>query len=186
MNVFHVLMGMAMAVMLVPITDPVPKAVWIVLFSVATLWFIFQMVRDWPKLRGLAPGRRVWHWHHIIESAAMLYMVSIMPAAASMTGSMDMSGMSGMSGMSDMPGMQMTSTTPSPLETSIAVALVGYFVVFAVFSAVRVGRVPTRAALATGGATGSSSIELYLSPRLAIGCHTVMAVGMAYGFALMI
>jgi hypothetical protein len=69
----HMLMGVAMAGMLVPRLSPVPGAVWQAVFAAAAAWFGWQAIR--------APRRRPSSWRcahpapHAVECAAMLYML---------------------------------------------------------------------------------------------------------------
>lgn len=151
----HVAMGFGMAAMFSPVGDPLPKVAWAAVFAVATGWFAARMLLDWPNLRELPTTGRAWHWHHVIEPLAMIYMV-LAPSH-----------------------MAMSDGVPNPLTSAISIGLLGYFALFAVWSAVQVPRV---AAVAVGGSAGAGVV---LSPRLVVSCHTAIAVGMAYGFALM-
>ena len=69
----HVVMGVAMAGMLVAAAEPVPSPVWAGMFAVTAAWFGSQAFR---ACRGRAIGAR-WCPHpvpHLVESVAMLYM----------------------------------------------------------------------------------------------------------------
>ncbi len=88
----HVLMGVAMAGMLVPRLSPVPGTVWQAMFAAAAAWFGWQAIR--------ARRRRPSSWRcahpapHAVECAAMLYM--LLPArSASHAPAMAMPAMSG-------------------------------------------------------------------------------------------
>jgi hypothetical protein len=69
----HVLMGVAMAGMLLPRLSPVPGVVWQTVFAAGAAWFGWQAIR--------APRRRPNSWQcahpapHAVECAAMLYML---------------------------------------------------------------------------------------------------------------
>ena len=78
-DVAHVLMGTAMAGMLVSDLNPIPSGVWEVVFSVLAAWFIwrcYQFVKD-PST-GLGYDQHVHRLSrrliHLVMSLAMLYM----------------------------------------------------------------------------------------------------------------
>src|SRR5271165_3878954 len=62
-NVSHVLMGLAMAGMLVPQWNPVPDRFWIVAFCLVAAWFLVMSVRFVAE-HGLS-GSDEGHGHHI-------------------------------------------------------------------------------------------------------------------------
>ena len=76
----HVVMGVAMAGMLVPGLSPLPGSVWEGVFGVAAAWFAGQAAR---ARRGSAVGG--WRCHypvpHLVECGAMLYMLLAVPGA---------------------------------------------------------------------------------------------------------
>jgi hypothetical protein len=73
-DALHVLMGLAMAGMLVPTLNLVPVTAWIAMFAAGTCWFAWQAVRS-----GVRRQRRAWQCAHpvphAVESAAMIYML---------------------------------------------------------------------------------------------------------------
>lgn len=74
----HVVMGVAMAGMLVPQLSPLPGRVWEVVFGVAAAWFAWQAARVGRN----APARDMRCRHpvpHLVECAAMLYMLMAVP-----------------------------------------------------------------------------------------------------------
>jgi hypothetical protein len=78
----HVLMGTAMAGMLVPGLRFGPAAGWEIVFVAAAGWFGW---RAWPG-RGPAGHRPAQHGQHLLASLAMLYMlVAAVPAASGAT-----------------------------------------------------------------------------------------------------
>jgi hypothetical protein len=87
----HVLMGLAMAGMLVAILRILPAAVWEAIFVLAAAWFCAQLLR---ARRGApaSPWRCPHPTPHLVECAAMLYMFLALPASlrthrvAAMTG----------------------------------------------------------------------------------------------------
>jgi hypothetical protein len=71
----HVLMGVAMAGMFLPRLSPLPGGAWEAVFGVAAAWFAVRAIRG---LRGTATCR--WRCSHpvphLVESAAMIYMLA--------------------------------------------------------------------------------------------------------------
>jgi Domain of unknown function (DUF5134) len=69
----HVLMGVAMAGMLVPRLNPFWDSGWEVIFAAATAWFGWQIIRAYraPAAGCHRPGH---HLPHLLASGAMLYM----------------------------------------------------------------------------------------------------------------
>jgi Domain of unknown function (DUF5134) len=79
-DALHVVMGGAMAGMLVPRLNVLPDSVWAMLFAIASAWF------GWHAIRGRGLGisgasRCRYPVPHLIECAAMIYM--LLPAASS-------------------------------------------------------------------------------------------------------
>jgi hypothetical protein len=70
----HVLMGVAMAGMLLPWLSPLPSAVWEIVFGTAAAWFAWQAARA-------RSGHLAGSWQcpypvpHLIECGTMLYML---------------------------------------------------------------------------------------------------------------
>jgi Domain of unknown function (DUF5134) len=76
----HVVMGVAMAGMLLPGLSPLPSTVWEAVFGAAAAWFAYRAVRS--RLRRDAAASRWRCSHpvpHLVESAAMLYMLGVLP-----------------------------------------------------------------------------------------------------------
>jgi len=90
----HLLMGIAMAGMLVASLTTLPNDAWDVIFAVMTAWFGWQVYRESGRqgARVLADGH---HMPHLVHSAAMLYMFVALTAPAAGGGG----GMGGGSGM---------------------------------------------------------------------------------------
>ena len=91
-DVAHLLMGIAMAGMLVASLSTLPNDVWDVIFALLTGWFGWRVYREsrGEGARVLADG---CHMPHLVHSAAMLYMFVAISAPAAAGG-----GMSGMGG----------------------------------------------------------------------------------------
>ncbi len=100
-DVAHVLMGTAMAGMLVSDLNPIPSGVWETVFSVLSVWWIwrcYQFIRD-PST-GLGYEQHVHRLSrrliHLVMSLAMLYMfLAAVPAAVGSGGSMAMGAATG-------------------------------------------------------------------------------------------
>jgi hypothetical protein len=61
----HAAMGVGMAAMFSPLGDPVPRLVWTIVFAVCAAWFSVLLLS-----RREAAAR-----HHVVGSAAMLFMI---------------------------------------------------------------------------------------------------------------
>jgi Domain of unknown function (DUF5134) len=202
----HILMGVAMAGMLVPRLNPFWDSGWEVIFAASVAWFGWQTVRGYRN--ELAVGHR-WvahHLQHVVACGAMLYMLlAVVPAKAASSGS-------GMA-MGGSPG---STTTFPTLALVLTLALVGYviwtadrFTALAPVAALRTMTVPVSTVVApalaasTASAAGtepppgatatrvgrpSASADTTrpahsgppVSPRLAAGCEIVMGLTMGY------
>jgi hypothetical protein len=96
-DIAHLLMGIAMAGMLVVSLTTLPNGLWDAIFAVLTSWFGWRVYREsrGQGARVLADGH---HMPHLVHSAAMLYMFVALNATAAGSGG-GMSGMGGSSGM---------------------------------------------------------------------------------------
>ncbi len=116
-DISHLLMGIAMAGMLVASLQTLPNDAWAGIFAVLTAWFAYRVIRDSQAsgVRALAGGHCA---PHLIHAAAMLYMfVAFTASAAHSSG-----GVAGMSG-----GMSGMGTLQLPfLAFAFALLLVGY------------------------------------------------------------
>ena len=76
----HVLMGVAMAGMLVARLRVVPTTAWEAVFAIGAAWFAAQLLR--ARRRPPASSWRCLHpAPHLVECAAMLYMLAILPGS---------------------------------------------------------------------------------------------------------
>ena len=201
--VSQLLMGIAMAGILVPGLSTLPNAVWEVVFAVMTAWFAWCL---WRESRGRG-GAAVAHGHyapHLVHSAAMLYVFAAL-AGPSVEGSgMSMSSTGGMSGMAGGPSGGMPTLHASTLALIFALLLIAFTVhdldwpagVDGYFHVVGRRSVPAWSALAAAAArpvalrqpaqpdaaeTGPYSAErLLLSPAVAKGCQVAIGVTMAF------
>jgi cytochrome b561 len=179
----HVVMGTAMAGMLVSRLNIVADRVWEGLFAAAAAWFAVRVVQ---ALRGGGADRTTFNHRvpYLIACGAMLYMY-LAPTAA---GGADAGGSStGMSGMAD--AATAASRYPT-LGLVLAVALVGYAVLTADRTTlISVGSAVHPAGHSAGPAVGASSggqVHELLAPRAANSCHIAMSVTMAYMLIIML
>ncbi len=203
-DVAHMLMGTAMAGMLVSDLNPVPSGVWELVFSVLAVWFVvrcYQFVVN-------PDSETYYHEHvhrlsrrviHLVMSLAMLYMyLAASPSEVGSGGSMAMGAATG------------TTTDFALLPAGFILALL----VSAIWQLDELGRFSSSSAyrvrspaLTTVGAGPSSSAEwkratevplegpsingtadapAWLAPRLEAGSHIVMCLTMAYMLILML
>jgi hypothetical protein len=178
----HIVMGVAMAGMLVARLRIVPSGAWEAVFAVGAVWFGWRLL----QARRGEPSSR-WCRHpmpHLVECAAMLYMFLVLPAAATSVPG----GMASMSASS-------TQSRFSFVALALALFMFGYVV--------RVGDqlgarapalafpVPRRRAPAAGSATGPAAAGAsepdaprpgrpFLAPRCAALCQIAMGMTMGY------
>jgi hypothetical protein len=201
----HILMGVAMAGMLVPRLNPFWDGGWEVIFAAAAAWFGWQTLRGYRS--ELAVGRR-WatlHLQHVVACGAMLYMfLAVAPAKAASSGSGMVMGS---------PGSATRFPTLALLLTLALVCFVIWnadrFTSLAPVAALRAMAVPVGAlvtpalaasagsaagaepsargtttrvahALTEPGAARSATARPPISPRLAAACEIVMGLTMGY------
>jgi hypothetical protein len=179
----HVIMGVAMAGMLVSGLRTLPSAIWEVVFAAAAVWFGYRMLQARRGAQS-SPWRSSHPLPHLVECAAMVFMFLILPAAAgAATRSMSMT-------------MTATESRFSFLTLPLAVYLFGYVV----WLGDRVTLHAPALALATapasaesgprpGSGSGSPSSEPahpYLAPRCAAICKITMGITMGYMLILML
>ena len=117
----HIVMGVAMAGMLVPGLHTLPAGAWEGVFAAGALWFGGQTLR---ARRGAAPApwRCLHAAPHLVECAAMLYMFLLLPPSAAVRSLS--AGMGAMGGMS----ASANGSRFSFLALLMALFLVGYVV----------------------------------------------------------
>jgi hypothetical protein len=117
-DALHAVMGVAMAGMLVPQLRVLPGSVWVVIFGVAAAWFGWRAVRT----RGFAAGPLSrFPVPHLIESAAMVYMLLPVP------GPLPTHGRAGMAAGSMGPSPSPAGSFPV-LAVVLAMFMLGYIV----------------------------------------------------------
>jgi cytochrome b561 len=195
----HVLMGVAMAGMLVPRLRVFWVGGWEVVFAISAAWFAWLAIREFRGQRTVG-GRPGHHLQHMLACGAMLYM--FLAAATVAKAAADGSGMSGMAaGAAHFPTLALV----------LALALFGYVVWNADrLSSLAPVAAPARAVpvpvLARSGAGGEASFaaadgedapstpepqapagrRVPLSPRLAVCCEIAMGVTMGYMLIMML
>jgi len=200
-DAIHVLMGVAMAGMLVPRLRVFWTGGWEVVFAAGAAWFGWLAIREF-RGRPTAGGRPGHHLQHVLACGAMLYMflaaATVAKAAA---------------GGSAMSGMAAGAAHFRTLALVLAFALFGYVVWTAdrLSSLAPVAALAARSApvpvLAGAGTAGGASIvaaggegtpgddgqapagqsrQAPLSPRLAACCEIAMGVTMGYMLILML
>jgi hypothetical protein len=201
----HVLMGVAMAGMLVTSVNFVRPALWEIVFVLLALWFVWRCY-EFVTRRGLK-GRDDDHVHHLshyatheVMALAMLYMYLADPArsGALANGAMPMSGATGTtadfvglpllflivlfsSGVWELDGIERLSPSGTRRVPETVLATVG-------------GAAP---APAVGGSSAPSPVGAqplgkraqrarWLAPRLEAACHIAMCITMGYMLIVML
>jgi hypothetical protein len=172
----HVVMGVAMAGMLVSGLRTLPATIWEAVFAAGAAWFGWRMLQ---ARRDAQPSswRSSHPLPHLVECAAMVFMFLILPAAATR-------------------GMAMTAAESrfSFLTLPLALFLFGYVVWLADRVTLRAPALATAPA-STGTGTGSGgpssypgpeSARPYLAPRCAAICKITMGITMGYMLILML
>jgi hypothetical protein len=175
----HVLMGVAMAGLLVARLRILPAATWEAVFAAGAAWFAWQLVRS--RRRTAAASWRCLHpAPHLVECAAMLYMFF---AAAPLTARAAAAGMAGL-----------TPSRFSVLALLMALFMVGYVVRVADRLPLRTPALALAAAPAIPAPAGSPAPAGHvtttprpsLAPRCAALCKIAMGLTMAYMLVLML
>jgi Domain of unknown function (DUF5134) len=177
----HVIMGVAMAGMLVSGLRTLPSAIWEVVFAAAAMWFGYRMLQARRGAQS-SPWRSSHPLPHLVECAAMVFMFLILPAAAgAATSSVSMT-------------MTATESRFSFLTLPLAVYLFGYVVwlgdrVTLHAAAPALATAPASAGPRPGYGSGSPGPEParpYLAPRCAAICKITMGITMGYMLILML
>ena len=197
-DVAHILMGTAMAGMLVSDLNFLPNGIWEVVFSVLAFWFVwrcYEFVRD--PATGLGHDRHVHRLSrrliHLVMSLSMLYMyLAAVPTAVGSGGSMAMGAATGAttnfvllplvfiaalcaSAMWELDRIgHLSSSRASEHKTSSVSASLG--------SGFPTAPVNSDAGDADGDDTNAS----WLAPRLEGAAHIAMCVTMGYMLILML
>lgn len=173
----HVVMGVAMAGMLVSGLRTLPSAIWEVVFAAGAAWFGYRMLQ---ARRGAQPSpwRSSHPLPHLVECAAMVFMFLILPASAA-AGGMSMT-------------MTATESRFSFLTLPLALFLFGYVVWLGdrvTLHAPALATAPAGGGGSSGGGSSSPSPEParpYLAPGCAAICKITMGITMGYMLILML
>ncbi len=207
--VSHLLMGIAMAGILLPGLSTLPNAAWEVVFAVMTARFAWCLWRE-SRGRGAAAVAHGHYAPHLVHSAAMLYIFAAL-AGPSVEGSdISMSGTGGMSGMAGGSSGGMPTLHASTLALIFALLLIAFTIhdldrpagVDGYFHVVGRRSVPGGSALAPAAAgpgalrqpTQADAAEttpragpaaytaerLLLSPAVVKGCQVAIGITMAF------
>jgi uncharacterized protein DUF5134 len=161
----HVLMGLAMAGLLVARLRLLPSATWEVVFAVGAAWFAWQLHRS-RRRDETSPWRCLHPAPHLAECTAMVYMFLALPP--SLAGRAP--GLAAMSG---------SGSRFSVLALLLAVFMFGYVVRVA-------DRLPRRAPAAAATAPAAAPGSAALAPRCAALCKIAMGLTMGYMLVLML
>jgi hypothetical protein len=160
-DAMHVVMGVAMAGMLVARLRFVPPVAGAVVFAGGAAWFGWRILVGGRAVAG-SPSNSHRPTAHLVECAAMCYMYLILPAAPR-------------------PGAGMSAVSVTQTRFAL-LALVA--IVYLAGSAVRqIDRFPV---VVISRADGSSAAIPFLAPRCAALCKIAMAVTMSYTLILML
>lgn len=190
----HIVMGVAMAGMLVSGLRTLPATMWEVVFAAGAMWFGGQTLRARRGARP-APWRCLHAAPHLVECAAMLYMFLLLPASAVTRGTAGMDAMSAMS-------TSWVASRFSFLALPMALFLLGYVVwlgdrltvpaaALAPLAGQRLGTAPPMSGSAAPASadcadTGTGPGRRYLAPRCAVLCKIAMGITMGYMLILML
>jgi hypothetical protein len=181
----HVIMGVAMAGMLVSGLRTLPSAIWEVVFAAAAVWFGYRMLQARRGAQS-SPWRSSHPLPHLVECAAMVFMFLILPAAA------------GAATSSTSMTMTATESRFSFLTLPLAVYLFGYVVwlgdrVTLHAPALALATAPASAGPSAGPGPGYGSgspspepAHPYLASRCAAICKITMGITMGYMLILML
>ena len=178
-DIAHLLMGIAMAEMLVASVTTLPPHAWEAIFGLLSAWFAWRLVGDTKVngLQSLVSGHRAAHLFHC---AAMVYMF----AALTTSDGMDMTCMG-------------SSMALSPKYPALALAFAFVLVCYSVWDlgqlsgrryrfgvASSAGAAPAGDTAPTAGAAVPTATApahaLQLSPATTVACRIVMGVTMAF------
>jgi hypothetical protein len=162
----HVIMGIAMAGMLLPGLSPLPATAWEAVFGAAAVWFACQAVRSRLRRNAAASRWRCSHpVPHLVESVAMIYMLAVLPGS-----------WPGLSGRAmAMPGMGGGRMAAGGSLSALAVILALFMIGYVLWTADQFTALVRARAVAASGAAGDQS------PVLATGLSGGMGTQDAAG-----
>jgi Domain of unknown function (DUF5134) len=185
--VSHLLMGIAMAGILVPGLSTLPNAAWEVAFAVMTAWFAWCLWRE-SRGRGAAGVAHGDYAPHLVQSAAMVYLFAAVAGPSAAGSGMSMPGMGGVAGGS-------SGGLPTLHASTLALIFALLLIAFTVHDLDRPAgvdgyfRVVGRRSVPAGSApaaVAAGPVALLLSPAVVKGCQVAIGVTMAFILAILI
>jgi hypothetical protein len=174
----HVVMGVAMAGMLVSGLRTLPAGMWAGVFAAGAAWFGWLTLKARRAATATSPWRCLHAAPHLVECAAMVYMFLLLPTAASAAAAVR-GAAAGMNAMTISPNGSRFSFLPLLL----ALFLIGYVV----WLGDRLtGPAPVPASGARRGVAGYGQSPRKLAPRCAVLCKMAMGITMGYMLVLML
>lgn len=151
----HAVMGVAMAGMLLPWLSPLPGRVWEAVFAVAAAWFAVQAIRG-LRANASAGGWRCSHpVPHVVESAAMIYMLAASPG----------SGPGGPAQAMSMPGMGSGHSGAAGSLPALAVVLALFMVGYVLWTADQLTSLARASATTANQDTARAPARALAGPR---------------------
>jgi hypothetical protein len=174
-DIVHLLMGIAMAGMLVSGLQTLADGAWVVIFAVSTAWFGWRVVSDARAsgMRALARGHCA---PHLVHCGAMVYMFAAMPAG-------------GLAAMSASGTAAMGSGASAAIEyPTLAFVFVLVLAAYSVWDIDQLsGRRYSLAVVApAGGAPAGAAVMTVGAPAVTVGCRVAMGIVMAFMLVIMI
>jgi uncharacterized membrane protein YfcA len=170
--VSRLLMGIAMAGILVPGLSTLPNDVWEVVFAIMAAWFAGRLWRE-SRGRSAAAVARGQYAPHLAHGAAMLYLFAARPGPSVEGSGTSGSGTGGMSGMAGGPAGGMPPLSAPTLALIFALLLIA----FTVHDLDRP---------AAAGPAAYTAERLLLSPAVVKGCQVTIGVTVAFVLIIMI
>jgi Domain of unknown function (DUF5134) len=162
----HVLMGVSMAGMFVPRLATLPAAAWGAVFGIGTVWFAGRAWRDRSSRDPLAGRWCAYPVPHLIDCAAMVYVLWAVPAMMAGGGPPAGNRLAAM-------GEPASGARLPALGLALAAGVCAYVVWL-------LDRLPAARAVsaAAGGGVVMSAPPALLAPRAATCCKIAMGVAM--------
>jgi hypothetical protein len=174
----HVVMGVAMAGMLVSGLRTLPAGMWAGVFAAGAVWFGWLTLKARRAATATSPWRCLHAAPQLVECAAMVYMFLLLPTSASAAAAVR-GAAAGMNAMTISPNGSRFSFLPLLL----ALFLLGY-VVWLGDRLTGPAQVP--ASGARRGVAGYGQSPQKLAPRCAVLCKMAMGITMGYMLVLML
>jgi hypothetical protein len=169
--VAQLLMGIAMAGILLPGLSILPNAAWEAVFAVMTAWFVWCLWRE-SRGRGAAAVAGGHYAPYLVNSAAMVYLFAALTGPSAEGSGMSMPVPGGMSGMAGGSSGGLTTLHTSTLALIFALLLIAF----------TVHDLDRRAA----GSAARTAERLLLSPAVVKGGRVATGVTMAFILITMI